>query len=78
VSLRSLDDWELGNKVCTVWLYFPVSEADPLRRLQVVHERMHLLKTRPAAPIQYFHMRVRRVVCVCVCACVRVRVRGHL
>ena len=58
VSLRSLDDWELGNKVCTVWLYFPVSEEDPIARLRVVHERMDRLKTRPAAPIQYFHMRV--------------------
>jgi hypothetical protein len=59
VSLRSLDDWEMGNKVCTVWLYFPVSEADPVARLRIVHERMNRLKSLPAATIQYFNTRVR-------------------
>jgi hypothetical protein len=59
VSLRSLDDWEMGNKVCTVWLYFPVSEEDPVVRLRTVHDRMNRLKTLPAAPIQYFNTRVR-------------------
>ncbi len=59
VSLRSLDDWEMGNKVCTVWLYFPVSEEDPVARLRTVHDRMNRLKTLPAAPIQYFNTRVR-------------------
>lgn len=49
----------MGNKVCTVWLYFPVSQADPLERLHEVQKRMNELKRLPVAPIQYMNLRVR-------------------
>jgi len=57
VSVRRLDDWEMGNKVCTLWLSIPVKEEDSIERLKTVQRRMDRLKSLPFAAIQYFNMR---------------------
>ena len=46
VSVRvDQDRGSLGNRVASMWAALPVSEPDPVRRLQLVHEEMQTLKS---------------------------------
>lgn len=53
VSMRKADDWSLGNKAVTLWLWLPVSIADPIKRLKEVKRRMDALKSSPEPVVSY-------------------------
>ena len=46
VSVRvDQDQGSLGNRVASMWAALPIHEADPVKRLQLVHEEMQTLKS---------------------------------
>jgi WS/DGAT/MGAT family acyltransferase len=46
VSVRAdAERGNLGNRVASLWVPLPVGESDPVRRLEIVHERMKDLKS---------------------------------
>eukprot|EP01135_Chromosphaera_perkinsii_P008026 Nk52_evm98s1073 gene=Nk52_evmTU98s1073 len=58
VSLRSWDDWSLGNKVCMANLWLPMDKTSPIDRLEAVKERMNNLKKGPDVLLSYNFMKV--------------------
>eukprot|EP00005_Dracoamoeba_jomungandri_P012136 CAMPEP_0174266068 /NCGR_PEP_ID=MMETSP0439-20130205/28816_1 /TAXON_ID=0 /ORGANISM="Stereomyxa ramosa, Strain Chinc5" /LENGTH=393 /DNA_ID=CAMNT_0015352821 /DNA_START=206 /DNA_END=1384 /DNA_ORIENTATION=- len=58
VNLRPPSDKVLGNKIGTVWVFLPITEEDPLKRLKNVKRQMDTLKSSPESYFTYLFAQV--------------------
>ena len=54
VSMRKENDWDLGNKVSSAWIWLPLYIEDPVERLNEIHKRMNKLKSSGEPVAGYF------------------------